>query len=370
MKTDFDVIIVGGRVAGSVLATLLGQQGHRVLLLDKSHFPSDTLSTHFFRAPALRVFERLDVLNEVESAAPHLTTIWNYIDGHVISDPVEAPEEHVKYFLCERRITLDWILFQRMERESNIEIRQGAQVKELIWQDGQVTGVRWSEANEMNEVRARVVVGADGFYSTIARSLEPAFETQSPVQRCMYYTYFQGIDLLGEASFAEHHFVGDSLTYVFPTDADLTLVAVSMPIKEFPIFKREPLKRMRSHLESLPLLSPRLRTAEVVTEVKGAGNIPCYQRVPYGPGWALVGDSQQVLDPWSGMGIDHATTHASMLADSMHRFLRDASPWEASMGEYQSQIRKWSEKTYRRTSTYAADFRPMTRAALQKRGLS
>lgn len=75
MKTDFDVIIVGGRVAGSVLATLLGKQGYHVLLLDKSHFPSDTLSTHFFRAPALRVFERLGVLNDVASSAPHLTTL-------------------------------------------------------------------------------------------------------------------------------------------------------------------------------------------------------------------------------------------------------------------------------------------------------
>jgi len=44
MNMDFDVIIVGGRVAGSVLATLLGQQGHRILLLDKSYFPSDALA--------------------------------------------------------------------------------------------------------------------------------------------------------------------------------------------------------------------------------------------------------------------------------------------------------------------------------------
>ena len=44
---DYDVIIVGARVAGSALAVLLGQHGNRVLLLDKAHFPSDTLSTHF-----------------------------------------------------------------------------------------------------------------------------------------------------------------------------------------------------------------------------------------------------------------------------------------------------------------------------------
>jgi len=126
---------------------------------------------------------------------------------------------------------------------------------------------------------------------------------------------------------------------------------------------------MRSHIDSIPLLAPRIRAAEIATEVKGAGNIPSYQRVPFGPGWALVGDAQQVLDPWSGMGIDHATTHASMLADSLHRFLNDEAAWETSMGDYHSQIRKWSEKTYRRTTTYAADLRPMSRAALQKRGL-
>jgi 2-polyprenyl-6-methoxyphenol hydroxylase-like FAD-dependent oxidoreductase len=364
----YDVIIVGARVAGSALAALLGQQEHRVLLLEKANFPSDTLSTHFFRAPALRVFERLGVLDEVRSAAPPLTVLWNYIDGHVLSDPIEAPEEHLRYFLCERRITLDWILFQRVGREPNVEIRQGAHVKELIWRDGCVAGVRWSETDGMHEASARVVIGADGFYSTLAKSLQPAYETQFPVRRCMYYTYFQGIKPLDEASFAEHHFIGDTLTYVFPTDANLTLVAVTLPISEFASFKKEPLKRLRAHLDSLPLLAPRLRRAEVTAEVKGTGNIPCYQRVPYGPGWVLVGDAQQIMDPWSGMGIDHAATHASMLADSLHSFLRDDAAWEACMSDYHARVRQWSEKTYRRTSTYAADLRPMTRAALQRRG--
>jgi 2-polyprenyl-6-methoxyphenol hydroxylase-like FAD-dependent oxidoreductase len=367
---NYDVIVVGARVAGSVLAALLGQQGHRVLLLDKARFPSDTLSTHFFRAPALRVFERLGVLDKVKSAAPPLTVLWNYIDGHVIRDPIEAPEEHLRYFLCERRITLDWILLQRVEREAGIEIRQGAQVKELIKTDGRVMGVLWGEADGMNAAEAQVVVGADGFYSTLAKSLDPAYENQFPVRRCMYYTYFHGIEPLDAAAFAEHHFVGDTLTYVFPTDSNLTLVAVSVPISEFPEFKRGPQEYLLAHLESLPLLAPRLRQAEIAAEVKGAGNIPCYQRVPYGPGWALVGDAQQILDPWSGMGIDHAATHASMLADSLHRFLRNEVTWEAALRDYHSQARQWSEKTYRRTSTYAADLRPMTRAALQKRGLA
>jgi len=365
---DYDMIIVGARVAGSVLATLLGQRGTRVLLLEKSHFPSDTLSTHFFRAPALRVFERLGSLDAVKSAAPPLTVLWNYIDGHVISDPVDAEEEHLRYFLCERRITLDWILFQRVEREPNVEIHQGAHVKELILHEERVAGVRWTDENGISEARAPIVVGADGFYSTVAKALGPAYETQFPVHRCMYYTYFQGIEPLERAS-AEHHFAGDTLTYVFPTDANLTLVAVSVPISEFPSFRKEPLNKLRAHIESLPLLAPRLRHAEIAAEVRGAGNIPGYQRVPYGPGWALVGDSHQIMDPWSGMGIDHATTHAALLADALDRYLRNDASWDVTMNEYHHEARKWSEKTYRRTCTYAADLRPMTQAALQKRGL-
>jgi flavin-dependent dehydrogenase len=366
---DFDVIIVGARVAGAVLAAFLGEKGHRVLLLEKAYFPSDTLSTHFFRAPALRVFERLGVLENVKTAAPPLTEVWNYIDGHVISEPVNVAEDHLRYFLCERRITLDWILFQRVMCEPTIEVHQGAHVRDLIWRDNRVVGVRWREADGMYEARAEVVVGADGFYSTLAKSLEPAYETQFPVRRCMYYTYFEGIEPLDEASFAEHHFVDDTLTYVFPTDANLTLVAVSMPISEFASFKKDLLKRLHAHVDSLPLLAPRLLKAEIVAEVKGAGNIPCYQRVPYGPGWALVGDAQQVMDPWSGMGIDHATTHASLLADALDHFLCDDAAWETSMSEYHTGARQWSEKTYRRTCMYADDLRLMTRAALKQRGL-
>jgi flavin-dependent dehydrogenase len=239
----------------------------------------------------------------------------------------------------------------------------------LIWQDGQVRGVRWIEKDGVHEASAKVVVGADGFYSTVAKMVEPIYENFIPAQRFIYYTYFRGLDTI-EPLIAEHHFIGNSLTYIFPTDGDLTMVAISMPIERFAAFKKEPHKNTMAHLESLPLLAPRLLKAEMVSELYGAGNIPSYQRIPYGPGWALVGDAHQILDPWSGMGIDHAATHADMLADALHRSLTAAADWKTSMHAYHMAIREWSKKTYHRTTTYAADFRPMTQAALEKRGLS
>jgi flavin-dependent dehydrogenase len=214
------------------------------------------------------------------------------------------------------------------------------------------------------------VVGADGLYSTVARLVDPPFEARSVVQRCMYYTYYEKLPPLDSENLAEHHFLGDSLTYVFPTDANLTLVAVSLPFRDFAGFKRNPLENLQAHLVTLPLLAPRLQGAHIAAEVKGSGNIPCFQRIPYGSGWALVGDAHQVMDPWSGMGIDHASTHAALLADALHSHLQGALDWETAMRQYHTQARQWSEKAYRRTSTYAADLRPMTRAALQKRGLA
>jgi flavin-dependent dehydrogenase len=169
---------------------------------------------------------------------------------------------------------------------------------------------------------------------------------------------------------AEHHFRGNHLVYVFPTDAGLTLAAATVPISEFPEFRRDPAGRLRAELELLPALAPRLHNAEQAVPVKGAANIPCYQRVPYGPGWALLGDAGQVLDPWSGQGIDHASTHAVLLAEALNAWLAGRTGWEAGMASYHEQRNAWSQKTYRRTSTYAADLRPMTHAALLRRGLA
>jgi len=368
MNKAYDVIIVGGRVAGAVLATRLAQLGHKVLLLEKGNFPSNTLSTSFFRAPALKVFEKIGVLDEITKSAPPLKILWNYIDGHVLSESVEADEDHLRYFICQRRITLDWILHQRMLKESNVEIRLGAKVRDLISEDGRVSGVRWSEKDGHHEATSKVVVGADGFYSTMADLLQPPYETYTPVQRFTYYAYFHNLDSLHVPT-AEHHFVDNTISYIFPTDGDLTMAAISLPIKGFGTFKKAPLKNFMLHLGSLPLLADRLRVAELASAMYGSGNIPSYQRLPYGPGWVLVGDAHQVMDPWSGMGIDHAATHADYLAEAINVWLKEYTSWKVALSDYYLRIRNFSEKAYRRTTTFAADLRPMTRAALLRRGL-
>src|SRR3990172_4569382 len=228
---DFDVIIIGARVAGSVLATLLGEQGHHIMILDKAAFPSDTLSTHFFRAHAFKVFERMGIFDQVLQTAPKLVNRFNDTDGTVFTQTIEDSGDF-RYYLCVRRITLDEILTKRVHREPTVTFHEGALLDELIWDGERVVGIRWRETGHYFEATARAVIGADGFYSQVAKQVKPIIEHSEPVNRAMYYTYFQGLQSQ-DGPAAEFHFRGNHLVYVFPTDGNLTLVAASIPISEF-----------------------------------------------------------------------------------------------------------------------------------------
>lgn len=352
---DFDVIIIGARVAGSVLATLLGQHGHRILILDKATFPSDTLSTHFFRAPAFKIFERMGVFDQILLTTPKLINSFSDFDGQISNQPIEDSDNY-NYCLCVRRITLDDILIKRLQREATVELHQGATLDELIWEEERVVGVRWHEKDHHFEAKTRVVIGADGFYSQVAKQVKPIVEHSEPVNRAMYYAYFQNLQSQ-EGPAAEFHLRGNHLAYVFPTDNSLTLIAMSLPIAEFDDFRKDPLRRLMTELEALPTLASRLHSAELFGSIKGAGNIPGYMRIPYGQGWALAGDAETIQDPFSGQGIDHASTHAALLADYLHIWLSGETEWEQAMKQYHTARNEFSLETYQHTCMFSRDLR-------------
>ena len=368
MTTDYDIIIVGARVAGSILATLLGEQGHSVLLLDRAHFPSDTLSTHFFRAPSFRSFATAGVYDEVQATAPHLTVNYNAIDGIVFPESVDRPEDY-PFYMCIRRITLDDILVRRARSFSSVELREGAKVVSLITESGFVGGVTWREAGETHSAFGRAVVGADGIYSFVAKEVDAQAEESEPVNRAMYYAYYRGIEPM-EGPAAEFHYRENNLAYCFPTDDDLTLIAVSVPIDRFDEFKGDPEGRFLQELDTMTALGPRVRDAEREGPVRGTGNIPGYMRVPYGEGWALVGDAGMIMDPWSGQGIDQGSTHAVMLAQALGDYLSGNQNWKTAMSTYHEERNAFSKKTYRSTCRLGRDLRVLTRSALEKRGLA
>ncbi len=116
LPSDCDVLIVGARVAGASLALLLGERGYRVALIDRTRFPSDTLSTHYLAPGGVGLLAQLGVLADVEAAGWRRITRSRACVGGAVFEGAMTPDD--RYGLAPRRDLLDTILIQHAVRRA------------------------------------------------------------------------------------------------------------------------------------------------------------------------------------------------------------------------------------------------------------
>lgn len=374
-QEDFDVIIVGARVGGSTTAALLGDLGHRVLLLDREAFPSSTLSTHFFRGSGLvAILRQLDLLDDVLGlGSPPLRYENYYLHGG--REPQRAPAQEpgdLGYSLSVRREPLDAMLLERAYRCPTVTFRQRCSVVGLLREEDRVTGVTLASPNGPESVRARLVVGADGRRSVVARFTDPVVEEAAEPLRALYYCYVRGFTgpAGGLADAAEFSVVGDEMAYLFPSDAGLCCMAVSVNKSRFDWLRASLTDRFQERIRDHPGFADRFATATVEGRVLGSGPEPNFMRIPAGPGWALVGDAGLHQDPWTGRGMDMASVHASFLAESIDTWLKGTTPELGAMAAYHRRRNEHAIEAFRETVTFGRDLRAMVAAVESSGGAS
>jgi flavin-dependent dehydrogenase len=325
-RSSYDAIVVGARIAGATVAALLGDQGLSVLLVERVRFPSTTISTHFFRGAGLvAVLDRLEILPEVLAlGSPPLRREWSF--GFGTAGPDEGPPQDpgdAGYCLSVRRAPLDDLLLARAQRSAGVELVQPVSVHSLLREDGRVVGARLRDRDGEFEVRSRIVIGADGRHSLVARDVGAAAEHEVEALRTLYYRYVSGWrDPDGNAPDApEFSLSGDEMAYVFPSDGDVACVGVSAPRDAFPAFRQDPDAELDRRLAAHPGLAARLDATVRVGRAAGGPPEASWARTPTGPGWALVGDAAVHQDPWTGEGMDNAGRHAMLAAEALGAWL-------------------------------------------------
>jgi len=315
----YDALVVGGRIAGALTAAHLVQRGLEVCVLESQAFPSDTMSTHFFRGDGLiRSLQEVGVLGSVlATGAPPLRSETFSMNGEPGQEgPPQEPGD-VGYCLSVRRRTLDGILAEHVSALTGVEFRTRTRVVDLTRSGARVTG---AVTDDGTAYEAEVVVGADGRRSTVARLVDAGVQQDHAPTRVMYFQYVTGWTAPdgSEPSMPEFSLLGDELAYVFPSDHGVACVAISLPVDAWVqgagTREHQYQERLRSHV----WLRDRLERTHPVAGVVAAPPSHSVVREAAGPGWALVGDAGTHQDPWSGFGMDTAARQAVALANSIH----------------------------------------------------
>ena len=219
---EYDAIVVGARCAGSPTAMLLARKGHKVLLVDKDHFPSDTLSTHMVHPPGIALLQQWGLLDRLIATGCPAIQRYKYDFGPFTISGRPRPIEGVDVGYGPRRMILDKLLVDAAA-EAGAEIREGFTVEELLFEDGRVSGVRGhAQGGKSIAEHARVVIGADGRHSLVAKAVRPEQYNEKPPLESGYYTYWSNLPAEGfETYIRQHRGWG-----VVPTHDDLMRIPV------------------------------------------------------------------------------------------------------------------------------------------------
>jgi flavin-dependent dehydrogenase len=329
--SDYDVIIIGARVAGSATATLLARNGLRVLAVDKAAFPSDTLSTHQVQLPGIARLKRWGLYDRIAAAGTPATRRVRFDPGGVVLEGSYLEFEGVDALYSPRRTLLDTLLVEAA-REAGAEVREHFAVDDIVIEDGRVTGVRARLPGGSPVVEsARIVVGADGRHSLLAKTLAPRAYHEQPARTFAYYTYWEGLPVdSGEMYARARRLIG-----AWPTNDGLVMTYVAGPIDEFHAFRSDLEANLLASLDLAGDLGDRARAATRAERIYGTANTANYFREPYGPGWALVGDAGPAMDPVTGQGISDALRDAELLANAITTGRGGGQPLETALREYQ-----------------------------------
>jgi flavin-dependent dehydrogenase len=310
-----DVIVVGGGPAGVAASLFLGRLGHDVLLLDRARFPRDKVCGESVSPEAWRLLEELSIAKSVRGLRPQP------IRGMTLRAPDGTrfsgryPEEREGFAV--RRERLDHALLEAA-RDGAIEVREGVRVVALERRDGRVAGVVCDTPGGPARLAARLVVGADGRDSVVAREL--GLRRGHALRRFAVRGHFEGVQ--GLTDHGEMHVIQGAYCGLAPLSATEANVAFVLHPRQLASAAGDLTSFFLGTLARWPELRERLASARLLAPPRAIGPLAVQAAALSAPGAVLVGDSAGFYDPFTGEGITLALRSAELMAPVADAALR------------------------------------------------
>lgn len=330
-SADYDVVVIGARAAGAATAMLLARRGHRVLMVDRAPAGADTTSTHAVLRSGVLQLKRWGLLDRViESGTPAIPRVTLGFGTDLV--PINLSDDFgVDCLYAPRRTVLDPILVEAAV-EAGVEYIDRCRAKSLVeGSDGTVRGVVLDAGSGELTVPARMVIGADGAWSKMAKWVQAPTYAQYPGTNTVYYAYYRGIETHG----VYFQFTPGVTAGLIPTNDDLVCVYGGWAKDRTTAFRDNPDAGFEQIVGAAhPLLQAALAGGTRVSQFRGVQGLPGFLRKPGGPGWALVGDAAYTKDPVSAHGISDALRDAELCAYAVDISLTDPNETTAAFNRY------------------------------------
>jgi 2-polyprenyl-6-methoxyphenol hydroxylase-like FAD-dependent oxidoreductase len=347
-----DVIVVGARCAGSSIAMLLAQRGHRVLLIDRDAFPSDmTMSTHFVHQRGIACLSRWGLRDQIVATDSRPIETFDIDMGPFTLAGSPPPVDGERFAFAPRRILLDEILV-RAAVAAGAELREGCRVEALLQEDGRVTGVKGvTPTGSRFSEKGLVVIGADGPSSRVAAEVQAAEYASKPALQGTAWIYWAGTPIEG---FQQHLREYEGI-YAFPSSGGSTIIGGNWSIDRFRAARHD---IETSYFDLLhraaPELAARVAEAERADERVYLGSTRNFFRKGCGPGWVLLGDAHYKKDPCTAQGITDAFCDAEYLTAAIERGLSGGTTdMLGALEEYERTRVAWAMPFYELTCQMA-----------------
>jgi len=307
--------VVGAGPAGATTALLLARAGLSVVLVDRTRFPRDKPCAEYLSPATTEILERLggNLLDAVEGV-PHAKLSGMKVvapDGTAMCGRFRAGPRPYSFALP--RTAFDPLLLSAAARAGAV-VRERMTVEDLVWDRGAVAGfVARSPAGHRITHRTRVVIGADGLRSVVARRL--GLIRHSPPERIAFAAHVadvRGVDGVGELHVSDRGYVG-----LGPVGGGITTVALVLPLRQVRASGRDYRREFFAELERFPGLAGRFDPRRLVRQVLATGPFAQWARTAVVPGALLVGDAADFFDPFTGQGIHSAMRGAELAAQAL-----------------------------------------------------
>ena len=332
------VVVIGAGPSGAIAAALLKRKGHDVLIVERQHFPRFSIGESLL-SHCLDFIEEAGMLEAVQAAGFQLKNGAAFAWGEQYSafDFGDTFSNGKPTTFQVQRADFDKLLADQAALQG-VEIRYGETVTAVdIERSKPLLDVVREDASSYR-IEADFILDASGYGRVLPRLLDLEAPSGFPVRQAVFTHVEDRIDCTGfereKILITTHPTQRDIWFWTIPFSNGRSSVGVVAAAEHFVGRSQNPDQCLRSFIEQTPSLGRVLANAVWDTPARTLGGYSANVKTLHGPGFALLGNAAEFLDPVFSSGVTIAMRSASMAAGLLHRQLQgEAVDWQSEFAE-------------------------------------